>query len=165
MNNLSFLEARTKKSRSENGCNMGPLKKLAKYVGLEGENGENRNQGCYCLLLSISFSGDCDTTWMRTCSADLTCCSFSLISRCRDKAAARFVKSSAEAAVKRWLASTIWARTSFSWEAEETKNTHTHATQARLVRFFLMHMRLKPSHSCTSTCWAVTGSRGEAKRV
>lgn len=72
---------------------------------------------------------------MGTCSADLTCCSFSLISRCRDKAVARLAKSSAEAAVKRWLASTIWARTSFSWEAEETKHTHTHA-QKHARHFF-----------------------------
>lgn len=46
--------------------------------------------------------------------ADLTCCSFSLISRCSAEAAACLARSSAEAAVRRRSVSTICARSSFS---------------------------------------------------
>lgn len=51
---------------------------------------------------------------MRHNKAEVTCCSFSLISRCSAEAAACLARSSAEAAVKRRLVSTIWARSSFT---------------------------------------------------
>lgn len=70
---------------------------------------------------------------------NLTWCSFSLISCWRDKATACFMESSAETAIRRWLVSIMWARSSFNW-----RQTQTHRGEVRwMIQLVLTHMRNK----------------------